>query len=187
MIVADSGGIVCRGLAALGIDQVLELRANPETLFRPERVRFWLRRTAFERAAVVDLWAAGTALRCEALETSRALGWRDLFPRFRWSSTRRAWEMAHALLRRGVSTPRILLYLQTRSVSRVREILVTERSGRSVSLKTFLAHHFPGLSPRQKEIWIRTSARLLAGELARMREFSLIHRELSAVRHFGWR
>jgi len=180
LIVADSGGIVCRGLAALGIDQVLELRANPETLFRPERVRFWLRRTAFERAAVLDLWAAGKALRCEALETSRALGWRDLFPRFRWSSTRRAWEMAHALLRRGVSTPRILLYLQTRSVSRVREILVTERSGCSVSLKTFLAHHFPGLSLRQKEIWIRTSARLLAGELARMREFSLIHRELSA-------
>ena len=101
--------------------------------------------------------------------------------------TRRAWEMTHALTRRGVSTPRILLYLQTRSVSQIREILVTERSGRSVSLTTFLAHHFPGLSPRQKEIWIRTSARLLAGELARMREFSLIHRELSAVGHFGRR
>jgi tRNA A-37 threonylcarbamoyl transferase component Bud32 len=180
LIVADSGGVVCRGLAILGIDQVLELRANPDTLFRPDRISFWLRRTGCERVAVVDLWAAGTALRCEALETSRALGWRDLFPRFRWSPTRRAWEMAHALRRRGVSTPRILLYLQTRSVSQIREIIVTERSGRSVPLTTFLAHRFSGLSSRQKETWIETSARLLAGELSRMTEFSLIHRELSA-------
>ena len=180
LIVADSGGVVCRGLAVLGIDQVLELRANPDTLFRPDRIRFWLRRTAGERVAVVDLWAAGTPLRCEALETSRALGWRDLFPRFRWSSTRRAWEMAHALARRGVSTPRILLYLQARSVSQIREIVVTERSGRRVPLTTFLAHQFSGLSSRQRETWIKTNTRLFASELARMHEFSLIHRDLSA-------
>jgi tRNA A-37 threonylcarbamoyl transferase component Bud32 len=180
LIVADSGGVVCRGLAVLGIDQVLELRAKPDTLFRPDRIRFWLRRTACERVAVVDLWAAGTALRCEAHETSRTLGWRDLIPTLRWSRARRAWEMTHALRRRGVSTPRILLYLQTRSVSQLREILVTERSGRSVPLTTFLAHHLPSLSSRQKETWIKTSVRLLAGELARMGEFSLIHRELSA-------
>jgi hypothetical protein len=180
LIVADSGGVVCRGLAVLGTDQVLELRAKPDTLFRPDRIRFWLRRTSCERDAVVDLWAAGTALRCEALEKSRALGWRDLLAGFRWSGTRRAWEMAHALRRRGVSTPRVLLYLQTRSVSQIREILVTERSGRNVALTTFLAHHFPSLSSRQKERWINANARLLAGELARMREFSLVHRRLSA-------
>jgi tRNA A-37 threonylcarbamoyl transferase component Bud32 len=180
LIVADSGGVRCRGLAILGTDQVLELRANPETLFRPDRIRFWLRRTAFERTAVMDLWAAGAALRCEATETSRPLRWRDLLARFRWSSARRAWEMGHALRRRGVSTPRMLFYLETRSVSRIREILVSERPGRSVPLTTFLTHHLFSGSARQKETWINANARLLAAELVRMREFSLIHRRLSA-------
>jgi Lipopolysaccharide kinase (Kdo/WaaP) family len=181
LIVADSPGIRCRSLAILGTDQVLELRANPDTLFRPDRVRLWLRRTNSVRAAVIDLWAAGTAVRCEVRETTRPLGWRDLLPRLGWSATRRAWEMTHALRRRGVSTPRTLLYLETRSVSRVREILVVERSGRSVTPATFLAQQFPGLSPRQQEAWINANARLLAGELARMREFSLVHQRLSAA------
>ncbi len=181
LIVGDSPGIRCRGLAILGTDQVLELRANPDTLFRADRVRLWLRRTNSVRAAVVDLWAAGTSLRCEVRETSRPLGWRDLLPRLGWSATRRVWEMTHALRRRGVSTPRTLLYLETRSVSRVREILVVERSGRNVTPATFLAQQFPGLSPRQREAWINASARMLAGELARMREFSLVHRRLSAA------
>jgi tRNA A-37 threonylcarbamoyl transferase component Bud32 len=180
LIVADSGGVRCRGLAVLGTDQVLELRANPETLFRPDRIRFWLRRTTFERAAVVDLWAAGAALRCEARETSRASGWQDLLPGARWSSMRRAWEMAHALRRRGVSTPRMLFYLETRSVSRIREMLVSERPVRSVPLTIFLSHHFPSLSARQNEAWINANARLLSAELARMREFALVHRRMVA-------
>ncbi|HXY35841.1 MAG TPA: lipopolysaccharide kinase InaA family protein, partial [Planctomycetaceae bacterium] len=181
LIVADLGRDRCRGLAVLGIDQVLELRANPDALFRPERVRFWLRRSACERAAVVDLWAGGAALRSEVQEKTRALGWLDLLPSLRCSSMRRAWEMAHALRRRGVSTPRVLLYLGTRTVSRSREILVSERSGRYVPLTTFLAHQFSGLSARQKEAWIKANARVLANELARMREFSLIHRQISAA------
>jgi hypothetical protein len=181
LIVADSPSTCCRGLAILGTDQVLELRANPDTLFRADRVRLWLRRTNSVRAAVVDLWAAGTSLRCEVRETSRPLGWRDLLPRFGWSATRRAWEMTHALRRRGVSTPRTLLYLETHSVSRVREILVVERSGRSVTPATFLTQQFPGLSLRQREAWINTHVRLLAGELARMRDFSLVHQRLSAA------
>ncbi|HEV8004116.1 MAG TPA: lipopolysaccharide kinase InaA family protein [Planctomycetaceae bacterium] len=180
LIVADSGRVRCRGLAVLGTDQVLELRTNPDALFRPDRIRFWLRRTSSERKAVVDLWAAGSALRCEALETSRPLGWRDLFPRSRWSSLRRTWEMSHALRRRGISTPRMLFYLETRSVSRAREILVSERPDRSIGLSTFLAHHLPSLSARQKETWINANARLLAAELVRMREFSLVHRRISA-------
>jgi hypothetical protein len=180
LVVADSPGVRCRGLAILGTDQVLELRANPDTLFRPDRVRLWLRRTEGVRAAVIDLWAAGCALRCEARETTRPWNWRDLLPLRRWSSTRRAWEMGHALKRRGVSTPRMLLYLEERTVSHVREILVGERSGRCVTLPTFLAHQFPSLSVRQRETWIRATVRQLAGELARMHEFSLVHRGLAA-------
>lgn len=181
LIVADSRGVRCRGLATLGTDQVLEIRANPEALFRPDRVRLWLRRTNSVRAAVVDLWAAGAALRCEVRETTRSLGWRDLLPRFGWSATRRAWEMTHALRRRLISTPRTLLYLETRSVSRVREILVSERSGCYVTPATFLAQQFAGLSQGQQEAWLSAHARLLAGELARMRDFSLIHRQISAA------
>jgi tRNA A-37 threonylcarbamoyl transferase component Bud32 len=180
LIVADSRGVVCRGLTMLGTDQVLELRTDAERLFRPDRVRCWLRRTSSERAAVVDVWAAGTALRCEAVERSRSLGWRDLLPGVRWSSMRQAWEMAHAMRRRGVSTPHLLFYLQTRSLSQVREILVSERSSRSVPLTTFLAHQFVELPVREKEGWINANARLLAGELARMHDFSLVHQSFSA-------
>jgi hypothetical protein len=180
LIVADSGRLRCRGLALVGTDQVLGIRANPQSLFRPERIRFWLRRTALERAAVVDIWAAGEAIRCEARETIRPLGWRDLLPRFRWSTARRAWEMSHALRRRGISAPRALLYVETRSMSQVREVLATERSGRSLPLTVFLAHHFPSLSARQKEAWIKAHTRVLADDLGRMREFSLVHRRLNA-------
>jgi Lipopolysaccharide kinase (Kdo/WaaP) family/Protein of unknown function (DUF1570) len=180
LIVADSRAICCRGLAILGTDQVLELRANPDALFRPDRIRFWLRRTTNERAAIVDLWSAGSTLRCEALETTRAVGWRDLLPNFRWSSMRRAWEMSHALKRRGVSAARVLFYLESRSLSQVKEILVSERTGRSVPLSIFLTHHLPGLSPAEKETWIKANSRLVAAELARMRDFSLVHQALSA-------
>jgi tRNA A-37 threonylcarbamoyl transferase component Bud32 len=181
LIVADSKGACCRGLAILGADQVLELRGNSEALFRPDRVRLWLRRTPQERTAIVDLWAAGEIVRCEARETTRALGWRDVLPRFRWSPARHAWEMSHALRRRGISTPRSLLYLETRSMSQVREVLVGERSGRHVSLANFLAHYFVNLSAEEKEAWIQRTARALAAELARMHEFSLVHSRISAA------
>jgi hypothetical protein len=88
--------------------------------------------------------------------------------------------MSHALRRRGISAPRTLLYLETQSMSQVREVLITERSGRSLPLTVFLAHHFPSLSAQQKEAWIKAHTRALADDLGRMREFSLIHRGLNA-------
>jgi hypothetical protein len=180
LIVADSRGGRCRALAILGADRVGVLRSNPELLFHSDNVRFWLRRGDSERAAVIDLNASEATLRCEAVERSRTLGWLDLFPRLRWTSLRRTWEMGNALRRRGIPSPRAILYLEKRSLSSVREILVTERSSHHVPLTTFLAHQFQSLSGRQKETWLKANARVLASALARMREFSLVHRVLAA-------
>jgi tRNA A-37 threonylcarbamoyl transferase component Bud32 len=181
LIVADRNRQLARGLSALGPTAILKYRGDPDALFEPGTIRFWRNRTRGSRAALVNFVVAGKAVVCEVRETSRPLGWRDLFFTSRWSETRRAWEMGHALRRRQIGAARPLLYVQSRTRGRVREFLVVEAGHGMVTLDGFLAHRLPSLSPAEREGWIDQISRRLAKQLARGHQFSLVHGRLSAA------
>jgi tRNA A-37 threonylcarbamoyl transferase component Bud32 len=181
LIVADRGWQQARGLSALGPAAVFKFRDNPDALFQAGTIHFWRRRSRDGRAAVVDLAVGGKTVACDVRETSRPLGWRDLFFFSRRSETRRAWEMGHAFLRRRIGTVRPLLYIQSRGVSCVREFLVSEPSEGMVTLAVFLAHRLPSLPPAEREGWVERVLRRLAAQLARMHQFSFVHGKLSTA------
>jgi hypothetical protein len=181
LIVADRGWQRARGLAALGQAALIKFRENPDLLFQEGDVRFWRRRSQASRSAVVNLSVGGGIAPYDVRETRRPVGWRDFVFGWEWSRTRTAWEMGHALIRRRIGTMRPLLYLRCRTVSCVREFLVTEPSDGMVTLSVFLAHRLPAMTFADREAWIDRLSRRLAGLLNQLRQFSLLHGELSAA------
>jgi Lipopolysaccharide kinase (Kdo/WaaP) family len=180
LIVADRGWQRARGLAALGQAAIVGFRENPDLLFQEGDIRFWRQRSKASRAAVVNLSVGGKMTAYDVRETRRPVGWRDFVFGWEWSSTRRAWEMGHALIRRRIGTVRPLLYLRCRTVSCVREFLVTEPPDGMVTLSVFLAHRLPGMTTPDREEWIDRLSRRLARLLNRLRQFSLLHGQLNA-------
>jgi tRNA A-37 threonylcarbamoyl transferase component Bud32 len=181
LIVSDRGRQLARGLSALGPTAILKYREDPDALFEADKIRFWRRRVKHSRAALVDFVVGGKTVVCDVRETSRPLGWRDLLFVSRWSATRRAWEMGHALRRRQIGAARPLLYIQSRTRARVREFLVVEPSDGMMTLGGFLIHQLPRLSPDEREAWLDQVSRRLAAQLARLHQFALVHRTLSAA------
>ncbi len=181
LIVADRGWQKARGLSALGQANVLKFRDHPDALFQAGTIRFWRRRLRDGRAAVVDLPVGGKAVACDVCETNRPFGWRDFLFISRWSETRRAWEMGHALIRRRIGAVRPLLYVQSRTLSCVREFLVSEPADGLVTLAVFLAHCLPGLDLASRNAWIDRVSRRLAAEVGRLHQFSLVHGKLTTT------
>jgi hypothetical protein len=181
LIVADRGWQRARGLAALGQAALVRFRENPDLLFQECDIRFWRRRSRESRSAVVNLSVGGKIASYDVQETRRPVGWRDFVLGWEWSRTRKAWEMGHALIRRRIGTVRPLLYLRCRTVSCVREFLVTEPSDGMVTLSVFLAHRLPGMTSTDREAWIERLSRRLASLLNQLRQFSLVHGQLSAA------
>jgi tRNA A-37 threonylcarbamoyl transferase component Bud32 len=181
LIVADRGWQLARGVSAWGPAALCKYRDDPDALFEAGTIRFWRCRTGNNRAALVNLVVAGKTVVCDVRESSRPLGWRDLFFVSRRSETRRAWEMGHALRRRQIGVARPLLYIQSRMRACVREFLVVESGDGMVTLSGLLAHRLPSLSPAEREGWIDQIARRLAAQLARLHQFSFVHGTLSAA------
>jgi tRNA A-37 threonylcarbamoyl transferase component Bud32 len=181
LIVADRGWMIARGLSVLGAAALIRYRDDPDALFDAGTIRFWRRHTTGSRAALVNFVVAGKSVVCEVRERSRPLSWRDWVFISRRSETRRAWEMGHALKRRQIGAARPLLYLQSRTRGRVREVLVVEAGDGMVTLGDFLAHRLPSLSPAEREGWIDQISRRLAQQVARLHQFSFVHGSLSAA------
>jgi Lipopolysaccharide kinase (Kdo/WaaP) family/Protein of unknown function (DUF1570) len=181
LIVADRGSQRARGLAMLGQAAILKFRENPDLLFQDSSIRFWRRRSKDCRSAVVNLVIGGKIAACDVRETRRRLGWRDLLFGWDWSDTRKGWEMGHALIRRRIDAVRPLLYIRCRAVSCVREFLVTEPSDGMVTLAVFLTHRLPRLTLADREAWIDRQSVRLASVLNRLRQFSLVHTQLTAA------
>jgi hypothetical protein len=180
LIVADRGWQIARGLAALGQAAVLKYRENPDLLFQDSGIRFWRRRSRNHRSAVVNLVIGGKIFACDVRETRRPLRWRDFVFSWEWSETRKSWETGHALIRRRIAAVRPLLYLRCHTVSCVREFLVAEPAGGMVTLSVFLAHHLPRMTSADREDWLGRLSCRLARLLLQLRQFSLVHAQLTA-------
>jgi tRNA A-37 threonylcarbamoyl transferase component Bud32 len=169
-----------RALAGLGLPLLRELCREPEGLFE-RRLQFWCKQTHKRRVAAVAVPFKGDETlsywkRAELKSIwGRLLGWLERAP------VRRAWEIGHALLRRGIETPRPLAYVETREPGMLRQYLLTEGIADSATLDQFLKQDYAQLTSCARLHWKRGLAKRLAGQVRRMHEFGFDHRDLKAT------
>ncbi len=175
----DSGAVACRGLATLDGRWLAEVRDNPERLFGDNLVR-WHKQTGKHRVAEIRIPPASSAPSaaafCKGIEHSGL--WRRWLAPIRWSPVRRGWELGHALLRRGIDTPRPLLFVERADPQSCKYYLVTEAVPDSLALPQFLATNWTGMNFRQQRAWLTVHLRRLARQMRRLHDAGFDHRDL---------
>lgn len=168
-----------RGLATLDQNWLTTICQCPEQLFGNGLVR-WHKQTARCRVAEVAFGtepASGLAhgiLKC--VEPHR--DWRMLLSPFRFSPVRRAWEMGHALRRRGIDTPCPILFAELRDGGRPKNYLLTECIGGSLTAAEFFRTAWPALLPSERRKWLAARLGRLALQLRRLHDSGFDHRDL---------
>jgi hypothetical protein len=94
------------------------------------------------------------------------------------SPVRRSWELGHALLRRGIDTPRPILVVEQRTPGSRRNYLLTEAVPASVGAAEFFETVWPGLSAAARRDWLRLHLRRLALQMRRLHDEGFDHRDL---------
>ena len=175
----DSGPIACRGLATLSVAWLDAVRDDPERLYRDSLIE-WHKQTAKHRVAEVRLptlsaSASATAfLKCIEHHRRRR---RWLTP-FRLSPVRRSWELGHALLRRGIDTPRPLLFVERGALTPRRDYLLTESVPGSIGLAEFFDDRWPAMNSGQQREWLHSHLGRLARQMRRLHDSGFDHRDL---------
>lgn len=172
----DRGGTRCRGVARLEPARLSTIRDAPEELFETPDAE-WCKRSRSHRVAAVTLPGDGDPLRAywkcdEPRGMKRWLSW------LRESAVRCAWEIGHALRRRGVNTPEPLLYVECGSTFAPRHYLLTAAIPNSMTLSQFLADRWPALAPETQSAWRERLSGDLAAHLQRMHASGFDHRDL---------
>ncbi len=111
----------CRGIAEFGQDQLESFRDRPQQLFTSPFLIAWQKQTPTLRRALVEVAIEENPQTAIATAFSAP----DL--------ARQAWEMGHALLRRRLSAPRPLFFVETQTG--IDDYLVMEHLPNVVSLK----------------------------------------------------
>ena len=169
----------CRGIAALNLAWLKSVRDDPEELFR-ENVLAWHKQTAKHRVAQIAL--DNSLVAPEGSAFFKCIEQRGLvrrwLSRFRDSPVRKAWEFGHALLRRGVDTPRPILFVERRERNTRKCYLLTEAVHDTVNLSEFLASQWPQIPLAEKRAWLDGHLRRLAWQMHRMHGSGFDHRDL---------
>lgn len=182
----DGPHVRCRGLAALDARSLESIRDAPELPFERHLIR-WCKRSGSHQVAMVrvpvlnvaEAERRGTAeVRAVWKRIARG-GWLSrLLSVGRMSAVRRAWEVGHALLRRGIETPRPLLYVETVQNSEAISYLLTEALESSETATEFFERRWPQLPPGEQSQWLRGRAASLARAARKLHEAGFDHRDL---------
>ena len=173
----DTDGVHCRGLATLDREWLTSIRDAPEGLFAERTIRL-CKESRRHRVAEVELTGPEEGRRAYWKCVEARTGWRSLFSRWRMSSVRRAWEIGHALLRRGIDTPRPLLFVEQRGRTAARSYLMTEAVTESVGLGEFFECGWQELDSAHQAVWIAGHGKTLARQLRRLHDAGFDHRDL---------
>lgn len=175
----DGGGVSCRGLATLDVAWLDSVRDDPERMFRDNLVR-WHKQSSKHRVAEIRLPESASApafaafLKC--IEERGA--WRRCLAHFRNSPVRRCWEVGHAFLRRGIDTPRPILFVERLEADSRKLYLLTEAIPASRTAAEFFAKSWPTLSDHERSAWLEAHLARLARQLRRMHDAGFDHRDL---------
>ncbi|HTI50949.1 MAG TPA: lipopolysaccharide kinase InaA family protein, partial [Planctomycetaceae bacterium] len=106
-------------------------------------------------------------------------GWKTfLLAGLRFSPVRRAWETGHALLRRGIDTPKPLLYVEQAESGVRRGYLLTAAVENSTTAQEFFHTQWPPLEGVGQSAWLARHARKLAQQLRGLHDAGFDHRDL---------
>jgi serine/threonine protein kinase len=173
-----SGTHRLRGEATLPSPWLQSVVEAPEQLFAPDHVVQLCKNSARCRVALVRLPMGGAerALCVKSVVAGRWLARR--LDGWRLSLVRRAWETGHALLRRGLDTPRPLLCVEVPQRAGTRGYLVTEwidnTQTAQVAVSSMLQENPPGV----RAAWLASRALRLASLLRRFHACGFDHRDL---------
>ncbi len=177
---SNAGTTACRGVATLDAARIVAVRDDPEGLFERHLIR-WHKRSSARRVAEVawsdtgDESPSGRAFWKEIV----VRGWVEaLLSRLRDSPVRRAWEAGHALLRRGIDTPRPLLFVDTVHPRERRGYLLTEAVPNTVTAHDYFRTHWTGLDADRRSARLTRRTERLAGQLRRLHDAGFDHRDL---------
>ncbi len=171
--------IECRGLATLEVAWLKTVRDNPEWLFHENLVR-WHKQTAKHRVAEIGLPAAAKASATGAFVKciEPAGRWRRWLAQFRQSPVRRCWELGHALVRRGIDTPRPILFVERLDSASPKFYLLTEAVADSLSVPAFFSNRWPGLTAVERRDWLVCHLIRMACQMRRLHDAGFDHRDL---------
>jgi hypothetical protein len=172
----DAPHAACRGLATLDADWLTSVRDAPETLFE-RGLQWWCKRSGKRRVAAVTVPGGPGPTRAylKAIEHTGTTRW---LGRLRRSPVRSAWETGYAFLRRGIATPRPLLFVESRGADADCSYLLTEAVTQSVTLAEFSRSIWPKLSRSEQRSWLDGVSRALARQLRWMHDCRFDHRDL---------
>lgn len=211
LIIADAQDVCCRGLALLGPSLLRAIRDDPESLFtgdackkvvgisehagelsRCERSqRVSRNEDATRRVAFCQLTCGGRTIDCraEGVDGPHPGGWWKSFAsrlwparQYQYSSVRRAWEVGHAFLRRGIRTARPLAFVEVdsqNSQKTTRRYLLTERIPDATTLDEYLRRSSGNRPQPAGRRHLSEIASRLADALREIRAAGFDHRSLS--------
>jgi len=167
-----------RGEATLPADWLQSVAEAPEQLFAPDHVGQLCKNSARCRVALVRLPVDGTE-RALCVKSVVAGRWMSrLLDGWRLSLVRRSWETGHALLRRGLETPRPLLCVEVPQRAGTRGYLVTEWIENTETAQAAAATRLRELAPPARTAWQVSRGRQLASMLRRFHACGFDHRDL---------
>ena len=175
----DERSVACRGLATLSVSWLEAVRNDPERLFRENLVR-WHKQSAKHRVAEVRLPEDSAApspsafLKC----IERPGLWRRWLAPFRLSPVRRCWELGHALLRRGIDTPRPILLVERPGNTSRKDYLLTEAVQGAIGVSEFFAGRWTGLNSHERRDWLERHLARFARQMRRLHDAGFDHRDL---------
>lgn len=171
LIIVDSDTVQCRGLACLGKEVLAAIRDNPERLFATTDAWRSPAHSDRSRTKTIDLTINGVRV-AGTIQSVPVCNRRSRFGTM--PTVRRGWELGHALLRRGIRTPRPLLFVAHNSPAASADCLLTETIPDAVTLDTWAA------GPQQFQMIPRRRwTRQLADQMRLLHENGFDHPRLS--------
>ncbi|HLJ12545.1 MAG TPA: lipopolysaccharide kinase InaA family protein [Planctomycetaceae bacterium] len=168
----------CRGLATLDVAELEAMRDDPERRLS-DGVLCWHKQTPKHRVAEIAFPHGKNGASRAVLKCVRRLERRSHWlSRFRMSPVRRAWEFGHALLRRGIDTPRPLMFVEQNESHFENGYLLTEVVREALNVREYCARIWPQMTPLAQRDWLRRHSGRLAVQLRLLHESGFEHRDL---------
>ena len=183
LIIADSETTACRGVAELGQNALQVFREHPENVFSENTVQEWLKNDRHRQQAIINWNGPTPSIRVQATSwiVQNENRPHPSQSNTNWSPARRAWEMGHALKRRGLNISRPLAFASRKNDrGQCHEYLITKEDARSISVTDFLKKQTTEPQTLHSNISIQDCLLGFAKQLRKLYSAGFLHRNLRA-------
>lgn len=180
LLIHHSNSLHARCLSSLGTDFLEQLVKTPDRLFKQPFQLNWIKQSNHRKVSRVGFPLDGTMHHAfyKMLTVSPS---REVLFRFQGGShVRQAWEFGHALLRRGIPTPKPWAFVEQKCEHESRHFLLTEAASNSVALSAFYDVYLREMDSVDAHRWIKRHAKSLGTIIAQLHASRFDHRDLKS-------